>query len=36
MLDLEEFGFIEKIYIFLGCVLFEKGYCYYVDYLVFL
>lgn len=34
MVDLEDLGFIEKIYLFLGWILLEKGYRYYVDYLL--
>lgn len=36
MVDLEELGFIEKMYSFFGCVFFEKGYWFYVDYFLVL
>lgn len=34
MVVLEELGFFEKMYILLGRVFFECGYCYYIEYLV--
>lgn len=30
MVDLEDMGFIEKIYILLGCILIDMGYKYYL------